>query len=233
MQDFVAAAEDLRVAYDQETSLWGKKIELSLAKLAIMAANAKEQVEEDQARILILESDRGNAILDIQDKLYQYIKPTLQGAIDITAETDIAMDQFAKDSIKGKPALHQIMEQSMGTLVAREVLDPEELIDTLTLMNGNATKEDEGFADTRFFSALKVLRLSTFDSDDPGGIELYEKFIWRRCMIQDSWEAINRTESKNDMQVEVETGATALFKTLKEGYQTGKFSFSPKHPLPF
>lgn len=49
-------------------------------------------------------------------------------------------------------------------------------------------------------------------------------------MIQDNWEDVNRTELKNDTQVEVETGATSLFKTLKEGYRTGFWDKQP--PLP-
>lgn len=49
-------------------------------------------------------------------------------------------------------------------------------------------------------------------------------------MIQDNWEDINRTDLKNDTQVEVETGATSLFKTLKEGYRIGFWDKQP--PLP-
>ncbi len=110
----------------------------------------------------------------------------------------------------------------MTRLVAREALDVEDLVDTLTLMdNIPDAKADNELMDTRYFSALKLLRLSTTAGE---GRQLYEKIIWRRCMIQDDWESINRTELKDDTQVEVETGATALFKTLREGYRTGKCS---------
>ncbi len=49
-------------------------------------------------------------------------------------------------------------------------------------------------------------------------------------MIQDNWVDVNRTELKDDTQVEVETGATSLFKTLREGYRTGFWDKSA--PLP-
>ena len=49
-------------------------------------------------------------------------------------------------------------------------------------------------------------------------------------MIQDDWKSINRTESKDDARTKVETGATALFKTLKEGFKYGFWDKSA--PLP-
>ena len=222
-RNYLGAAVNLKEAQKQETSLWSKKIELSMSKLSLLAAKAEGQVDDNDSKSAIRNVDSKMAILSTQEKLYAYIRPTLRGAIDETAETDLAMEQFCKRFVKGKPAFHNDLKRYLTKLVARQVLDPEALVDILTLMDvDHSHADDEGFADRRFFLALMLLRKVGFDKTDPGRMNLHEDTIWRRCMIQDDWEAINRTELKDDTQVEVETGATALFKTLREGYKTGK-----------
>jgi len=221
-QHYAAAAENLRTSAAQETNLWSKKIELSLGKLSTMAAQAKKQVKDDSAKIAIRKLDRAMVAVAVQESLHKYIKPSIQGLLDKDAEVQSAVENCGKHLVESKPALHEAMRQNMTRLVAREALDVEDLVDTLTLMdNIPDAKADNELMDTRYFSALKLLRLSTTAGE---GRQLYEKIIWRRCMIQDDWESINRTELKDDTQVEVETGATALFKTLREGYRTGKCS---------
>lgn len=221
--NYAAAADSLRVAQKQDTSLWGKKIELSLSKLATLAAYSKRQVKDDDAEDAVEKIHSSIAILTVQEKLYDYIRPILKGAIDVTAERDLALEQCCRRYVKGKPTLRSTLASNITMLVCREGLDPEDLIDTLTLIDDDGLYPDEeGFADNRFLYALKIVKLSSFENGEPERKSLHEKIIWRRCMIQDDWEAINRTELKDDTQVEVETGATALFKTLREGYRTGK-----------
>ncbi len=229
-QHYAAAADNLRTSANLETNLWSKKVELSLAKLSTMAGQAKQQAKDESAKISIQKIDCDMAAVTAQESLYKYIKPSLHGAIDNTEKFQIALDTCGKHFAESKPALHEAMAQNAARLVAREVLDVEDLIDTLTLMDNNPpdSKVDHELLDTRFFSALKLLRLSTIEAE---GRQLHETIIWRRCMIQDDWESINRTELKDDTQVEVETGATALFKTLREGYKNGKCSPRSPHLL--
>lgn len=227
-RNYAAAADSLRVAQKQDTSLWGKKIELSMSKLATLAAQSKGQVQDDSADEAIQKIHRSIAILTVQEKLYDYIRPILKGAIDVTAEIDLALEQCCRRYIKGKPTLRSALVGNITMLIRREALDLEDLIDTLTLIDEDGLYPDEdGFADNRFLSALKVVKLSSFENGELARKHLHEMIIWRRCMIQDDWEAINRTELKDDTQVEVETGATALFKTLREGYRTGKLYWIP------
>jgi len=156
----------------------------------------------------------------------------VKDALDAEAETDLAMLKYGSTNVKGKPILRDALEHGLRRLLAAETLPVDYLIAVLTLMDdeGSSSADDEAFMGTRFFSALEVLRANNLAKIDPGHKALQEDLIWRRCMIQDNWEEINRTELKIETQVEVETGATSLFKTVREGYRTG---FWDKHgPLP-
>ena len=219
-QNYAMAADNLGTASTLETNLWSKKIELSLWKLATMAAQAQKQVTDDNAKAAIKTVDNAMATVAVQESLYKYIRPTIKAAVDNTAAVQLAMQKCGRKATSGKSALDEAMEQNISRLVTRESLDVEDLIDTLTLMGNDrrGSKADSEFLDTRFFSALKLLKLSDIEDE---GKQLFEQIIWRRCMIQDDWESINRTELKDDTRVEMETGATALFKTLREGYRTG------------
>lgn len=231
--NYAAAADSLRVAQKKDSSLWGKKIELSMSKLATLAAQSKGQVKDDSAEDAIQKIHRSTAILTMQEKLYDYIRPILKGAIDVTAEIDLALEQCCRRYVKGKPTLRGTLAGNIKMLICREALDAEDLIDTLTLIDEDGLYPDEeGFADNRFLYALKIVKLSSFETGERARKNLHEMIIWRRCMIQDDWEAINRTELKDDTQVEVETGATALFKTLREGYRTDFFTTSALIPPP-
>ena len=216
--NYAVAAKDLEVAETQESSLWGKKIALSMSKLAILAAKATKQAEDGNVDNVIHKVDQSIAIFTVQEQLYNHIRPTFRNAIDLTAEKELAIEKYCKPFEKDKPALRKLLTHSMSKLIARQALDARELANLLTLMDRESLyPDDEGFADGRFFMALKVLRFASGKEGEARN-ELNENIIWRRCMNLDDWEAINRTELKVDTQVEVETGSTALFKTLKEWY---------------
>ena len=222
--NYAKAADDLLAAQKQESNLWNKRIELSMAKLALLAAEEKEQVQGEGRKKMSRQADRRVEIIAIQDNLLKYVRPALRGALDATAELEIAMDQFCRHFIEGRPALLDTMEENFKKLLARQVLDTDELVDILTLIDIEPEyPDDEGFADKRFYSALLLLKLSGFERTGPRRKERVEKSIWRRCMIQDDWEAINRTELKDDTEVGLEAGATALFRTLKAAFQNGWF----------
>lgn len=220
-KDFVKAAEDLLESQKSEDNLWSKKVELSMGKLALMAAEEKGQREKAEVSRQIRRADRRMAIIDIQDKLYWYIEPALKGALDESAKADIALNEFGHYT-KKKPTLRNLLQNTMKTLTAREALQLDDLIDTLTLISPDIRHtKGEQFAERRFFLALKLLKLSGLRSTDLGRSELHEKIIWRRCMVQDNWEGINRTEGMTDAQVIEATSSTALFRTLKAGFEDG------------
>lgn len=230
-RNYQAAANDLKMAQRQETYLWSKKIGLSLSKLNLMASKSIKQTQDDTMKPAMRYIDDKMATFKIQEQIYKHIKPTIRDALDADAETDLAMQKYGTHFVKGKPVLRNSLEQQLRKLLAMETLSAEGLIDLMTLIDEDTVYADpEKVMENRFLSALKILRLSNLEATDPGRTDLLERFIWRRCMIQDDWEDINRTELKDDTQVEVETGATSLFKTLKEGFKLGFWEKQP--PLP-
>lgn len=220
-QSYVAAAEDLMLAQKEEANLWSRKVSLSMSKLSFLAATRKGQVKDKSVVDSIRTIDADLAILAIQETLCNHMKPTIRNALDADAEVDLALQKYGSN-VQGKSTLRHSLERHFRKMLALEALTPEALIDTLTLLGGEgASPDNEGFMGSRFFYALKVLRSAVSEASDSGLKELQEKVIWRRCMIHDDWKAINHTELKDDTQAEVETGSTALFKTLREGFRTG------------
>ncbi|MCJ1415772.1 hypothetical protein MMC32_002105 [Xylographa parallela] len=232
--NYAKAADALMAAQKQESSLWSKKIELSMGKLALLAAEEQEtpQVKGDIAIKTIRRADRRMELIDIQNQIYAYVQPALMQALDEDARFKIAIEEFGLHTTKAMPTLTTIFEQNIAKLVSCQALDAEDIIDILTLINDDIQHiDDQGFSHQRFFLALKVLTLTGLGKLDPGRHELHEKIIWRRCMLNDDWEALNRTEAKDDNAVARETGATALFQTLKTGFEDGTFDIiQPKSP---
>ena len=233
-RNYAAAAANLKIIEDRETNLWSRKIALSLSKLSIAAATGKGQALDYDARDAGREIDEQIAIIAIQENLCKHIKANLTDALDADAEMELAMHSYGSTNVSGKPILRDALEHGIRRLLAADTLPVEYLIAILTLMDddGPSSPEDKALIASRFFSALEVLRLSTMAVTDPGHKALQEAFIWRRCMIQDNWEVINRTELKIETQVEVETGATALYSTLLEGFRKGAWDRAGPPPAP-
>lgn len=219
-RDFAAAAQSLQQTQERETKLWFKKIELSMGKLALLAATEKTQIKEDNAKKAIDQANHSATILSIQEDLYDYFRLILKGAIDAQAEAQLAMDKFKAVS-EHQHCIRDFMKRNTGRLIAREILDPEDLIETLIYMDGEGYEDYDDYIERRFFLALQVLRHADLQKSDPATHHLLETAIWRRCYVQDDWENINRTEDKDENQTIAETGGTMLFLTVKELYANG------------
>ncbi|KAL9001228.1 MAG: hypothetical protein Q9169_000412 [Polycauliona sp. 2 TL-2023] len=231
--DYAAAAHDLRSAQRQADTLWAKKIQISISRLATMAAVSTQQQEDDDVKPFFHTTAGRLELLAIQEQLHQYLIPTLRRALnDTPARTEVVMEQYGKRFVRGKPALRGAMKLHVARLVEDKILDAEDLADMITFMDEDGLDPDSDFAIRRFMIALQVVRLHADSTGDLASKDLLEKIIWRRCIIQDDWPSINRTELKDDTQVENEAGATALSKTLKEGFKSGFWLQTPPPPSP-
>ncbi|KAL8694758.1 MAG: hypothetical protein Q9218_000684 [Villophora microphyllina] len=227
-EDYATAANGLLSAQKQADTVWARKIQLSMAKLANMAAGARQQREADKIMELNEDIDRTMDMLVAQDQLAEMLRPTLRGALnDTSAKVEILMQQHGKRFVKAKPTLRHVMRRQFAQLVEDKALDAEDLIDTISLLDEDSLDPAHEFADRRFLVALKLVRLCSFDRGEVVRKQLLEDIIWRRCIIQDDWPRINHTELKDDAKVEAETGMTALFKTLREGFRTGLWDDKP------
>lgn len=218
--DYNTASRSLEnLAIENEPDLWSQRVEISLAKLTRLAAWEKSAAfEQSDVREEIKRLDDYAEISMIQELVYEHVLPALRGAIDQKAELELAMDHFGKHIVNDKPSLHEILEDALAKLVAREVIGVEQLIDLLTLMDPVQflEGEDNGLVGREFYLALHVLRLSGYAHTDPAYYEMLQKLVWRRCMIRDNWEAIGETAQKLDNEVEARVRDTALFRTLTE-----------------
>ncbi|OAX85191.1 hypothetical protein ACJ72_00420 [Emergomyces africanus] len=229
-RDYSTACTTLqRLAVEQESDLWSKRVEISLAKLTKLAEFEKSgsapppNMQED----IIRPFDQLAEICNIQELIYEHILPALHGAIDEGAALQLAVEQFGNNIVRGKPALRAILQRCLAKLVGRSPMEPEELINLLTLMDPvqflEGGEEEDSIAGHEFFFALTVLKLGNFPRhpDQQQGHEYrqgLEMLVWRRCMIRDNWEGINRTteKKKGDREVESNVLATALAETMRQ-----------------
>ena len=224
-RNFSAAADDRQRVQDHDTNLWQKRIEVGMRKLALLAASQQTQIKEEDAKASIESSDKTAATINMQVQLQTYFEPTLKSAIDADAGADLLMETHFIGLIQEQKYLYERTRRLVQQLVTGEVLSAEDLIDVFTLMNG--VVDEDGYVnenttfDNRFNLALHVLRCADFHKTQPARRSMLEKIIWRRCIIQDDWEAINRTEDKDDATVKAETEQTACYKTLKAVFASG------------
>ena len=211
-KDFPRAAEDLGAAATQETDMWSKSMELSMQKLVLFAAEEKKQITSQDREKLSKGVNTDLEILEVQQRIYAYIEPTVRAAIDEVARGDLAISSFCpKDLAKSQPFLHQAVQKSIGGILAGEILEIEDLVDLLTLIDVSGDNSDTVFAQDRFRLAINLLK----PSEGGSGIEeLYRDIVWRRCMVQDDWTAMNRTENKDDNMLLDELRSTAVFQTV-------------------
>ncbi|KAL1965172.1 hypothetical protein VTN77DRAFT_6085 [Rasamsonia byssochlamydoides] len=218
--DYQTASQALQhLALEQESNLWDKRVEISLAKLTRLAAWEKNgRPENTNGQDEIRRLDDLAEIGGIQELVYEHILPALHGAIDQKAELELAMDHFGKHIVANRPALRELLEDALAKLIDRQALGVDQLIDLLTLMDPIHFLEGEesSLLGREFHLALRVLRLSGYADTDPTYHDMLQKMIWRRCMIRDNWEAIGKTELRLDAEVESYVRDTALFRTLTE-----------------
>ena len=210
--DYTKAAADLEAAEAQETDLWSKSMELSMQKLVLFAAEEKQQVKQEKRDDLCKRINAELEILAVQQGMLNFIEPVVAGAIDEVARGDLAVSSFCTQKLsKEQPFLYQAIEKSLGAILAGEILGVEDLVDLLTLIDVSGEKSDREFGQERFFMALKLLKPG---EGRTGTEELYRDIVWRRCMIQNDWKKINKTENKNDSALLDDLRGTAVFQTL-------------------
>lgn len=221
--DFGHASEALaQCAQQQETKLWSKKVELSMSKLALLAA------EEDGDRTSLGKLTNGDnssisrpgsaqgelAIVKIQEAIYKHLEPDIVAAIDKSAEIDICLQKYA-NHVADMPALRSLLEHGLNMVLDHNALTIEELIDVLTLMDVEVAEElEHNMQGSEIFFALSALNAAA-PSLPASRFETLLALVWKRVYIYDDWAALKQSmKNKSDADRMAMVRKTAVWNTL-------------------
>jgi nuclear pore complex protein Nup133 len=246
--DMAETGKSLMVAArDQEPNVWCKKLELSLAKLALktIASNAEPSSDipngtmainqEEEANKVMLQSDRELSILAIQQQLYNHIRPTILEALDQDAAPQEVMRKFGSTITESRSSLAELLRNGFSDLMSHRCMKPETLIDVLTLMDqipgepspitlagtNDLEAGSSDFYGKEFYLALKVLEAADLEDNQ---VDMLRRLIWKRCFLRDDWPALNTTNEKSDRDMAEGLMQTVAFETVKEGVRRGSYS---------
>lgn len=218
--DYDNAAKCLEsLAIGGEKELWSHRVEVSLAKLSILASSEKTLSVDGGSSLFrgdVKRLDDYSEVDEVQDALFAHIKPVLEGAIDRKAEAELVLNYFGDHLAADRPSLHGILGDTLSSLVNRRVIGADGLIDLLTLLGAPQTPEymDSDLRGREFFQALRVLDHSCYAQRDPTYLSALRKLIWRRCMIKDDWGARGMAADGKNGDFAHHGGDTALRLTL-------------------
>ncbi|KAJ5757853.1 uncharacterized protein N7511_006547 [Penicillium nucicola] len=218
--DFDTAATSLEnLALNCEKDLWSHRVEISLAKLSKLAT--KERMDPQAQPSLVLEGDVKRLedyieVDGIQDTLYEHLRPVWEGAIDRKAEAELALECYGGHLFEDRPSLREVLSDTLFTLVNRQVLAVDDLVDLLTLLGPvqHTENDDDEIVRSEFHLALRVLDHGRYGQRDLSYFMALRRLIWRRCMIKDDWVARGKAAEGSNGDSDSSLGDTSLSQIL-------------------
>ncbi|KAF2085853.1 hypothetical protein K490DRAFT_45531 [Saccharata proteae CBS 121410] len=231
--NFHGASEALiEAATTQETTAWGTKVELSLAKLSLMAVKADEADEKATIKDADLDERLTSCsnklrLLEMQNSILGFLRPTIKGALDDNAAVELVMAELGSQFVKGRPAFRELLKRGFEEIIAKRTLEPALLFDVLTLMDHTeAAAEERSKHDTmdlQNWMAFKALAYAR-PVMDAVTWESCLRVVWKRTFLCDEWEIINDTAGLPDEKVQENLQRTVVFEVLRKGWETGTFA---------
>ncbi|EMC97055.1 hypothetical protein BAUCODRAFT_106312 [Baudoinia panamericana UAMH 10762] len=218
-RDLAHAGLVLTNAADEESKLWAKKVELSMSKLALLAA--EEDPNPDAAvKEALTSSQHSMEIIELQERLYHHIRSEAFGALDHEAEIDLVMKRFATQTAT-YPALERLLQLELDRLMSHEVLSIDDLVDVLTLIDptlyGDATERKSANLDGQeYFFALSALDRAAQHLNQ-ARFQMLLQLIWKRCYIADEWDVITTRQTQKggtDIDIRGALSATTAYRTF-------------------
>ncbi|KAI7628850.1 hypothetical protein KC319_g17098 [Hortaea werneckii] len=204
-------------AAEQETRLWAKKVELSMGKLSLLAAQEGKASRPPAAELrrIIQRPQRELRIVDVQERLTAHVRSEVISALDSQAELELVIKRFGTRT-QGFDSLNRLLETLLERLLSNQVLSVDELIDVLTLMDSvvaphEAERSDRSLEGQEFVLALQALEAAA-PSMDPARFHTLLQLIWKRCYVSDDWAKLTAVQSKKG-KTDAEA-KTALRQTL-------------------
>ncbi|RDA83243.1 hypothetical protein CP532_3686 [Ophiocordyceps camponoti-leonardi (nom. inval.)] len=207
--DFDHAAETLTtLALTGEDQLWKKNVELSLARLSLLASAEEEKEGKKRSEAWRLDRlDRIRKELNVvyvQELLFDQMQASTYDAVDSAAALNFALEAHSTNIPRRQKALLQVFSDGMAKLLDNQVLDAMTLIDLLTLVSLPA---DCGLACHPFWMAIRVAELACLEDERKDA----KRLVWRRMLIRDDWARVNDTELQDDQEVLNRVAETELY----------------------
>ncbi|KAI8933985.1 hypothetical protein NX059_008757 [Plenodomus lindquistii] len=210
-KDYEAAASALYEATKQETNAWCQRVELSMAKLAMLCKEEKKGSEkmkpsaphktkaEKTREMQFLSVKQQLEATKIQDQVYESVAHVIDGAADKDFAVDLLMNEFGQGRLKDRPAHQAILKEGFENIVHHRAIDPALMIDILTLMNTDDNPESVSpLQGNEFIFALKVL-VTSWQQIHRTTRDGLLKLVWKRLCIKDDWPQINNTRDISDV----------------------------------
>ncbi|KAI4714868.1 hypothetical protein J4E89_000551 [Alternaria sp. Ai002NY15] len=215
-KDYETAAEALfEAGSKQETNAWCQRVELSMAKLALLckkeAKHGDDQAVVDPRRekpkalkmreAMYQSIDQQLEYTKIQEEVYERLLPIITGALDEDSAVELLMAEFGQGRLKDRPAHQTILKEGFEALVHHRVIDPALMVDILTLMNADDTEEGVTLlGNDEFIYAFKVLTVNWNNIHRTTRDGLL-KLFWKRLCIKDNWALINNEKEVPDAKI--------------------------------
>ncbi|KAJ4365291.1 hypothetical protein N0V83_008910 [Neocucurbitaria cava] len=225
-----AAATLYEAATKQETNSWCQRVELSMAKLAMLCKKEtkdgekqqppvdppKEKTRNEKAREHTFQSIEYQVeYTKIQEEIYDRLLPIIRGALDDDSAVELLMAEFGQGRLKDRPAHQSVLQEGFENLINHRVIDPALMIDILTLMNTDENEEITTMLQTNEFNfALRVLILNWHSIHRTARDGLL-KLVWKRLCIKDDWAMINNTKDVSDAKLNEFLLSTAVGWTFR------------------
>jgi nuclear pore complex protein Nup133 len=227
-KDFSQAVTALiDTATEHEATLWAKKVELSIGKLSLLAAEEEGVVA---ATVDFSRPDRELRVVEIQEKLYRCLYHEAISALDREAAMQLIMEKFGTKCAEYE-SLQQLLEAKFSQILDHIVLSVEDLIDVLTLMESRvfASEAQEPEANLQGNEILLALQaLNAVAPEMPQDkFDMLLQLIWKRCYVYDDWVSITSThgrKSKTDSEIEISLHTTLPWRTFYNLHEMAFFN---------
>ena len=222
-RDYSRAAHALFEASQQTRDVWPQKIMLSLGKLSLLAAQSKDPSGSLPSALDAKKTDYTIDALQLQEDLFDALKPYVKSAIDDDAAVDVVMDHHGIQIIDQTPYLARQARSCLEKVLSHQTVPPSDIADLLSLLHEDTVQSEAStFISQRFLLALRCVQLQSTILDlatDSSKLAPVFKAVWRRLLIASDWTVLSRTEKKSDAEVSQEIKETILYQTLAEGFR--------------
>ncbi|CDZ97230.1 Nuclear pore complex, Nup133 component (sc Nup133) [Phaffia rhodozyma] len=205
------ASHSLLKESESEPKLVNKQLMLSLSKLCQVVNLSQGGTTSEDARKVLDGLDDRLDLISVHERLRDLFQQALKesGKYSSTVEDNVeVVTAILAPNLTPLPALRALFVRLGRDLLLGKTLQPEDLIDLLTL---KANQNEDQVGD--YAIALDVLMRAR--EIPKGRANMALSSIQRRVYIRDDWSALSSTSNLADQQLEEILRSTAYYQTLR------------------